>query len=178
MNLYLRLLCTWLRARLKPSIRFGDTIEMRLRVWPNDIDVMGHMNNGRYLTVLDLALVEYFTRAGFLKVLLRRGWRPMLGGSMISFRRGLKPLSCYTLRFAVSCWDDRWNYLRFEFVGDGRTMASGHAKGAIVGAKGIVSTAETHATLGVDETSPVFPASIAAWLEADQIVRTADALCD
>jgi acyl-CoA thioesterase FadM len=58
---------------------------MRLRVWPNDIDVIGHMNNGRYMTIIDLALIEYLTRAGVLKALMRKGWRPMLGGSMISF---------------------------------------------------------------------------------------------
>ena len=104
MNLYLRLLWIWLHARLKPPIRVGATIEMRLRVWPNDIDVIGHMNNGRYMTIIDLALIEYFTRTGFLKVIVRKGWRPMLGGSMISFRRGLKPFRRYTLRFAVSCW--------------------------------------------------------------------------
>lgn len=49
MNLYLRLLWTWLRARSKPAIAMGDTIELQLRVWPNDLDVNGHMNNGRYM---------------------------------------------------------------------------------------------------------------------------------
>lgn len=39
------------------------------------------------MTITDLALIEYFTRAGFIKVALRKGWRPMLGGSIISYRR-------------------------------------------------------------------------------------------
>jgi acyl-CoA thioesterase FadM len=170
-NLYLRLLWTWLHARLKPPIRLGDTIEMWLRVWPNDIDIIGHMNNGRYMTIIDLALLEYFTRTGFLKVCVRKGWRPMLGGSMISFRRGLKPFHRYTLRFTVLCWDECWNYVRFEFVRDGRAMAMGYAKGAVVGAMGIVKTAESYAALGIEERSPAIPASIAAWIEADRIIR-------
>ncbi len=171
MNLYIRLFWIWLHAWFKPPIRVGDTIEMRLRVWPNDIDVNGHMNNGRYMTVIDLALIEYITRSGALKVLLRNGWRPMLGGSMISFRHGLKPFRHYTLRFALLCWDERWNYMRFEFVRDGKSMAVGHAKGAFVGAGGIVNTAETHAAFGIDENSPAIPVSIAAWIEADRIIR-------
>lgn len=73
MNLYLRLLWTWLRALGKAPIRIGDTIELQLRVWPNDLDINGHMNNGRYMTIIDLALIEYFTRAGFLKLALRKG---------------------------------------------------------------------------------------------------------
>jgi acyl-CoA thioesterase FadM len=170
-NLYLRLFWIWLCARHKPPIRLGDTIEMRLRVWPNDIDIIGHMNNGRYMTIIDLALVEYFTRCGILKVLVRKRWRPMLGGSMISFRRGLKPFHRYTLRFTIMCWDERWNYVRFDFLRDGKAMAVGHAKGAFVGAAGIVDTAETHAAFGIDEASPAIPASIAAWIEADTMIR-------
>jgi acyl-CoA thioesterase FadM len=170
-NLYLRLLWIWLHARLKPPIRLGDTIEIRLRVLPNDIDVVGHMNNGRYMTIIDLALVEYFTRTRFLNAIVRKGWRPMLGGSVISFRRGLSLFSSYTLRFAVLCWDDRWNYMRFEFLRAGEAIAVGHGKGAIVGPEGIVNTSEVHTALGIEERSPAIPPSIAAWIEADRIIR-------
>ncbi len=134
MNLYFRLLLTWLRARFfSEPIALGNTIEMNLRVWPTDLDVNGHMNNGRYMTITDLAFVEYFTRAGLMGAALRRGWRPMLGGSLISYRRGLKPFRRYTLRFSIVCWDSRWSYLRFRFQHEGKTMALGHAKGALVG---------------------------------------------
>ena len=171
MNLYVRLLWTWLRACFKPAIRIGDTIELRLRVWPNDLDVNGHMNNGRYMTITDLALVEYFTRAGFLSVALREGWRPMLGGSMISYRRGLKPFAVYTLRFSLLCWDERWNYMQFEFIGAGGSMAIGHAKGAVVGRDGIVSSTRTRAAMGMDPSSPAMPPSITRWLEAERLLR-------
>ena len=171
MNLYLRLLWTWLRARSKPAIVVGDTIELQLRVWPNDLDVNGHMNNGRYMTITDLALVEYFTRTGFIPVALREGWRPMLGGSMISFRRGLKPFKVYTLRFSMQCWDERWNYFCFEFMHAGQTMASGITKGAVVGKRGILSSNETRGIMGMELVSPAFPATITAWVEADRLIR-------
>ncbi|MEC5162728.1 MULTISPECIES: thioesterase family protein [unclassified Janthinobacterium] len=171
MNLYFRLLWVWWRARFKPPILIGDTIEMTLRVWPNDLDLNGHMNNGRYMTIIDLALVEYLSRAGFLKLAWRHGWRPMLGGSLISFRRGLKPFRRYTLRFSMPCWDARWSYMRFEFLQGGQVMAQGHAKGAIVGSGGIVSSEQTYAALGQKAGSPPFPASVLAWIEADRLVR-------
>jgi acyl-CoA thioesterase FadM len=171
MNLYVRLLWTLFRARFKPRIALGDTIELQLRVWPNDLDVNGHMNNGRYMTITDLAIIEYFSRSGFLRVMLEKGWRPMLGGSMISFRRGLDSFKAYTLRFSMLCWDERWSYMRFEFVHAGQTMAVGHAKGAIVGRKGIVSSDERFSALGVSQTSPAFPASLQAWIEAERLIR-------
>ena len=171
MNLYLRLLWTWLRARTKPAIVLGDTIELQLRVWPSDLDVNGHMNNGRYMTITDLALVEYFTRAGFLPVALRKGWRPMLGGSMISFRKGLKPFTVYTLRFSMQCWDERWNYFCFEFEHAGQKMANGLTKGAVVGKHGIVSSIEARHAMGMGTVSPAFPATVSAWIEADCLIR-------
>ena len=75
MSLYFRLFWTWLRARFKSPIQMGETIELVMRVWPNDLDINGHMNNGRYLTIIDLMPVEYFVRTGFARVMLRQGWR-------------------------------------------------------------------------------------------------------
>jgi len=170
MNLYLRLLWTWLCALRKPPIRIGDTIDLQMRVWPNDLDINGHMNNGRYMTLTDLALVEYFTRAGFLSVALRKGWRPMLGGALITFRRGLKPFGRYTLRFSMLCWDERWSYMGFEFISRGRTMAAGHAKGMIVGCDGIVSGHDTFAALGMDPVSPPFPPAIRSWIGLERMI--------
>jgi acyl-CoA thioesterase FadM len=171
MSLYFRLFWTWVRACGKPTIQMGDKIELRMRVWPHDLDINGHMNNGRYLTITDLALVEYLTRAGFIKVALRKGWRPMLGGSIISYRRALKPFAFYTLGFSIVCWDERWNYMAFEFLQDGQTMAHGHSKGAIVGSRGIVSSTDARGAMGLDPASPKFPASICTWIEAERLLN-------
>lgn len=180
MNLYLRLLWTLLRAWRRPEIALGDTIEVPMRVWLNDLDVNGHMNNGRYMTLTDLAVIEYFVRAGFFGVMWRNGWRPMLGGATIAFRRGLRLGRAYRLRLTMCGWDSRWSYLQFEFVQAGNVVARGLAKGAIVGRQGIVPTAELHAALGLAEalqapaagaTVPVPPALapvLAAWAELDR----------
>jgi acyl-CoA thioesterase FadM len=170
MSLYFRLFWIWLRARFRSPIQMGDTIGLIMRVWPNDLDINGHMNNGRYMTITDLALIEYFTRAGFVKVALRKGWRPMLGGSIISYRRALKPFAVYTLRFSMICWNARWNYMAFEFLQDGRTMAHGHSKGAIVGSEGFVSSADARNAMGLNPASPEFPASISAWIETERLM--------
>jgi acyl-CoA thioesterase FadM len=170
MSLYFRLLWIWIRASRKPAIRMGDRIEISMRVLPHDLDINGHMNNGRYLTITDLALVEYLTRAGFLKLALRKGWRPMLGGSIISYRRALKPFASYSLHFTMACWDERWTYMTFEFRQGDRTMAHGHSKGAIVGSTGIVSSSDARGVMGLDATSPHFPASIRTWIEAERLL--------
>jgi acyl-CoA thioesterase FadM len=172
MSLYFRLFWIWFRATRKPAIRMGDKIALGMRVWPHDLDINGHMNNGRYLTITDLALVEYLTRAGFIRVALRKGWRPVLGGSIISYRRALKPFASYSLNYSMVCWDERWTYMTFEFLQDGQTMAHGHCKGAIIGSRGIVSSTDARGAMGLAASSPRFPASIRTWIEAERLLST------
>jgi acyl-CoA thioesterase FadM len=167
MNLYLRLLITLLRAWRAPRLTPGDSLERTLRVLPNDLDVNGHMNNGRYLTIIDLMLVEYFVRTGFAAAMLRRGWRPMSGGSFITYRRALKPLRAYTLRFRLDACDAHWNYMRFEFVCDGRVSAAGYVKGTAVGSNGLVPNAESYASIGSQPLQNVLPAAVRNWLAAE-----------
>ncbi len=170
MSLYFRLFWVWLRARSKSSIQMGETIELTMRVWPNDLDINGHMNNGRYMTITDLALIEYFARAGFIRYALRKRWRPILGGSIISYRRALKPFAVYNLRYSMICWDARWSYMAFEFLQDGRTMAHGFSKGAIIGSEGYVSGADARAAMGINPISPKFPSSISSWIETESLM--------
>jgi acyl-CoA thioesterase FadM len=173
MNLYLRLLLTLLRCWRLPRITTGDTLERRLRVLPNDLDINGHMNNGRYLTVIDLMLVEYFVRTGFARVMLNKGWRPMSGGAIISYRRGLKPFQTYQLRFRLDASDESWNYMRFEFVRDGRVHAAGYMKGAAVARGGLIPNAESYAAMNLAPLSKPLPSAVTHWLAAEQGVMAA-----
>jgi acyl-CoA thioesterase FadM len=168
MNLYLRLFWALLRSRNLPAIAPGDWIERRLRVWPNDLDLNAHMNNGRYLTIVDLMLVEYFVRTGFARGLLAAGWRPMSGGAFITYRRALKPWQVYRLRFTLAGADEAWNYMRFEFLReDGALCAAGYVKGAAVGRQGLVPNAESYARCGLAFTRQDLPAPVAHWLAAE-----------
>lgn len=168
MNLYLRLLWTLLRSLRLPPITLGDALERSLRVLPNDLDINGHMNNGRYMTLVDLMLVEYFVRSGFARVMLRQGWRPMAGGSFITYRKGLKPLQRYRLRFCQEGADTHWNYMRFEFLReDGTLCAAGYMKGAAVGHQGLVLNECSYATLGLPFEPMELPQAVRHWLAAE-----------
>lgn len=168
MNLYLRLIWTLLRSRRLPRLQAGQTLERTFRVLPNDLDVNGHMNNGRYLTLIDLMLVEYFVRVGFARVLLQRRWRPMAGGSFVTYRRGLKPFQPYTLRFRLDACDTHWNYMRFEFVDGTRLCAAGYMKGAAVAKSGLVSNAESYAAWGQPVFNTDLPLPVRHWLYAER----------
>jgi acyl-CoA thioesterase FadM len=175
MNLYVRLLWTALRCLFLPSISPDETLVIRRRVWLNDIDINLHMNNGRYLTVVDLSLIEFFARTGFLKAFVRQKWRPMAGGAIITFRKSLRPLQSYELKFRWLCSDGSWNYMAYEFVSGGRVHAAGLLKGGMVGSNGLVDSAEGLKALPEKwhsfantmlQATP--PEEVVAWQQAEQ----------
>ena len=168
MNLYFRLLLTLLKAWRAPRLVPGEPVELTLRVLPTDLDLNGHMNNGRYLTVVDLALATVFIRSGFGRLCFARRWRPMGGGSVVYFRRALTVFQRYTLRFSLVAWDEFWSYCRFEFVRDGQICATGFVKGAATGPQGLVRNADIHAALGYQLAPPSLPEDLQAWIAADR----------
>lgn len=168
MNLYLRLIWAILRAWRLSRITPGDTITRQLRVLPNDIDINGHMNNGRYHTIVDLMLIEYFVRSGYAQALVKAGWRPMAGGSFVSYRKGLEPFQRYNLSFTLEAADKIWNYMRYEFRRrDGTLCAVGYMKGAAVSRQGLVPNEVSYARAGRSFVAQPLPLCIAKWVEAE-----------
>jgi acyl-CoA thioesterase FadM len=168
MNLYLRLLWTLLRAWRMPHMNISQVLERQLRVLPNDLDINMHMNNGRYLTVIDLLLIEFFVRTGYAKVLLQQGWKPMSGGSIITYRRGLQPFQSYTVRYRFAACDEIWNYMHFEFIAGGKVCAAGYMKGAAVSKQGFVKNAQSYALLGIPLPTEALPEAVQLWQASER----------
>lgn len=168
MNLYLRLFWLLLTYRFKPKLAFGETLIQHRRTWPSDIDINGHMNNGRYLTIVDLATIEMFLRTGLLFKIFKNGWRPMSGGAIITYRRGLLPLSNYELHFTLDSRDERWNYFKFEFMQNQKTAALGLFKAALVGKSGWITNTKADAKFGLEAKVQTLSPAVVDWIKADQ----------
>jgi hypothetical protein len=118
--------------------------------------------------------MEYFVRIGFAGVLINKKWRPMSGGSFISYRRGLKPFETYRLRYRIEACDTYWNFMHFEFWCGEKLCASGYMKGAAVGKTGLVSNSESYAALGISLLSDPIPEAVTHWLAAETAVMKSD----
>jgi len=171
MNLYFRLLWTIIRSFFKPRIEFADKISLTLHILPNDLDINRHLNNGRYLTLLDLASIEFFIRSGVLKRAIRKGVRPMIGGLIVTFRKGLSLFERCTITMQIDAWDERWNYFRFEFRNsDGHLSAAGYIKGAFVSKKGLIPNKVADEIFGHKRDDCILPPAVANWIESENAI--------
>lgn len=168
MNLYIRLFFAICRGLLKRRIELGETILRTYRVLPNDIDINGHMNNGRYTTVVDLLLMEALLRSKLLLPALKRGWIPAMGGNIVSYRKQLRLFEKYSVSFKMCSWNEKWTFFEYEFRNaKGQIVTRGYAKGAFVGKSGLVPIAVIEEKLNVLRPEYTSPAAIAKWMEAD-----------
>lgn len=136
MDLYLRLFITMLSARFKSPVSIMEPLESTFRVWPNDLDVFMHMNNGRYFTIADLARMELLVRAGLWKKMKPLGYYPVMAGETAQFRGSLMPLQKYRIVTRVMGWDERFIYLEQAFKAGDTVCALLIVKSRILGKAG------------------------------------------
>ena len=155
-------LTLWFRPPLEP---LGTSI-LAFRVWPNDLDVNVHMNNGRFLSVMDLGRFDLSFRTRLGRAMLRNRWTPLVGGISIRYRRSLDPFERYDLYTRLLGWDAKWVYLEQHFLKRGGELAAeGVVRALFRGKSGNVPMAEVLSQMGYKGPQPELPEAIRRWAE-------------
>jgi YbgC/YbaW family acyl-CoA thioester hydrolase len=154
MNLIFRLLLVIWRANRARKLKPLETSEAQFRVMPNDLDIFMHMNNGRYLTIMDLGRTDLLVRSGFFAEARKRGWYPVVGTATIDYKKSLELFERYTLSTRLISWDDRWFYIEQQFIKGDRVAASAKVKAMMRSKNGIVTPREALAAINYYEPSP------------------------
>jgi len=162
-HLIFRTFLVWLR-RNGPRLDPHDVGRMAFRVLPTDLDVLGHMNNGVYLSIMDLGRMDLLQRSGVWSRLLRAGFFPVMADETISFRRSLLPWQRFTLETRIVGYDAKAVYVEQRAVVEGQIYARATTRGRFVKRTGgTVSTAEVAEVTGIDITGHPLPEWMARW---------------
>ncbi|MBI5449781.1 MAG: thioesterase family protein [Gammaproteobacteria bacterium] len=163
MILVFRYVTTWWRARRQPPLGPLDESVLPLIVLPNDLDINLHLNNGRYLSLMDLGRVDLMTRCGLTTHIIQQRWMPLVGAATMRYTRSLALFQRYTLHTRIVGWDDKWFFVEQRFMRDGQLIASGRVRGLLRGRNGNIKTRTILEALGHDPVSPPLPENIDAW---------------
>lgn len=146
---------------------------MELTIWPQDIDVYGHLNNGRYLTLMDLGRWMYSVRTGTLRTMISRKWLPLIGAAAIEFRRELKAFQRCELITRVLGWDTKWVYIEHRIERAGEVHARAIVRAVFKQGRQTIAFDELLAAIGRQESSPRSTEDLAREIAEVIVPRTA-----
>ncbi|MEM7680059.1 MAG: thioesterase family protein [Pseudomonadota bacterium] len=180
MNLYFRLLLVIIKSLFGAKLDVLGTSVLSFRVLPNDLDTNVHMNNGRYLTIMDLGRLNMIIRNGLAKEFVKYKYAPVLSAVQARYRIPLMPFQRYELHSRIVCWDKKWAYMEQRFIiVDGPKAGAVAAIGLLKGSffdpktKSVIPTDEIIARLpeAQQKNSPEFPDYVLKSIEAEEALR-------
>ncbi len=162
MNVIWRTLLVFWRSRRRHR-RDGDVDvrsvgRIRLTTLPTDLDLMRHMNNGRYLSLFDLGRFDMLVRTGIWDVMSRNGWYPVIANQTITYRKSLHPWQRFDVETRVVAADERAVYIEHRAVVDGEIYAEAAVRGRFLRRSGgVLRMAEMFEAIGQDPASVPAP---------------------
>lgn len=168
MNVIWRTLLVFLRARW--SLRRGPALDpaavstIRVRTLPTDLDILRHMNNGRYLSLFDLGRWDQLIRTGLFDAMKERGWYAVVSSETITFRRSLQLWQQFELHTRILGHDDKALFLEHRAVVDGEVYARAILRARILRRTGgSVSHEELFAAVGRPDGLPEIEPWVHEW---------------
>src|SRR5690349_11200710 len=125
MNKLFRLLFITLFSKFRSKIGKMDRCITPFWVMPTDLDVLRHMNNGIYLSLQDLARVDYMIRSESMPIVEQNGWYPVVTAETIQFKKSLQLFDEFTIETQVLGWTEKHFILEHVFKKHGQTVAFG-----------------------------------------------------
>ena len=137
-------------------------------VWPTDIDIFLHMNNGIYLTLLDLARFDLMKRSGTWQSLKKQKVHPVVVQETITFRKSLTPWLRFNIETKILGWDEMAFYVGQRFVVKGEIYAEAVVKVRfLISPKGTPTAKETIERMGGwPAPEPKLPDWVIEWNKA------------
>jgi acyl-CoA thioesterase FadM len=167
MNLWFRVIAVLIGALVRARRGVLSTSVLGFWVLPTDLDLNVHMTNARYLSFMDLGRTDLIIRTGLARVMWRHKLQAVIGGSMVRFRRPLRPFQRFSVHTRLLAWDERWLYIEQTLTSNGVVACSAQIKGAFVQKGKIMAPAALFALLGESPDTPHLPEWVGQWKEAE-----------
>ena len=140
---YFRLARVLIKKKFERKLDFysreSDTIS--LMVLPQDIDPFLELNNGRYVTLLDLGRYGYGTRVNINGFLKKNQWSLTITGTYNEYRHRLRLFQRFELKTTIIGYDANWFYFFQKIERNEKTHMASVVKYAFTSKNGIVKPA-------------------------------------
>ena len=172
MNLWLRLVWALYSYRSRGPLKIWDLGVRPFRIWPSDLDIFNHLNNGKYGSLMDLSRFDLLLRSGSWIKLRKKHWYPVVVAETITFRKSLALWQAFTMESRIEGWDDEAFYVRQRFVIEGEIYAEAWARVRFLqNPRGIVTPAMFFETFGKPTDSRQAPEWVLNWAKTTALPK-------
>jgi len=162
--MFFRTFLVMLFGKRRPPVGIHEVSRLRLRVLPTDLDFLGHMNNGVYLSIADLGRMDLLVRSGVWASFQKLGYYPVVASETITFRKSLQPWQRFDLDSRVVGYDAKAVYIEQRFVVNEEVFATMFIRGRFLKKSGgVVTIPELSQAIGVDVAGFPPPAWLDTW---------------
>ncbi len=152
MNLLLRFSYQVVCSMIAKPIGINEQDSVDMRVWPNDLDINIHLNNGRFLSLMDLGRTRLSIRTGLFKLAKKLGWGyGVVGGVTIIYLKSIAPFQKFQLKTKLAGHYNGWFYIEQRFEAKGKLIAAALVKVTFLKNRKRISAEEIIKAMNVDE---------------------------
>jgi acyl-CoA thioesterase FadM len=166
---YLRLYKNLIQAKFGSSLNIEEESVLNMRVFLGDIDIYPELNNGRYMTLMDIGRLDLANRTGLLRIVHKQKWGFAVAGASIRYRHRLKAFKRFKLHTRIVAIDDRWFYFHQTTIRKGKLHSSALIRAGITSKQGLVPVKRVLEALGNRDWNPGMPKWVKAWAEAEEL---------
>ncbi len=123
MNLLFRLMWILMVSRFRTKVSAFGPCLTPFRCLPSDLDVLLHMTNGKYFSLMDLARVDLMARAALLAKLAAAAIYPVVVAETMKFQKSIGLFRKFEIESVVLGWDEQAFFVRQRFVNENQVFA-------------------------------------------------------
>ena len=136
MHMIWRTLWVFLVKRFSKRADINEVTEYTMRVLPTDLDLLFHVNNGIYFSLMDFGRWDMVFRNGVYDACVKRGWYSVVAAETIKFKKSLKLWDKFTLQTQLVSHDEKNVFIQQKFICRGELMATGLVRIRVLRKKG------------------------------------------
>lgn len=128
---FIRIFAEIRRARKQKPIGLFDQQRVTVRIYPWDLDIFRELNNGRALTLYDIARISLSVRSGLDKILRQNKWGITVAGSFVRYRKRVTLWQKIEITAQCIGIDDRFYYMLQNMYRNGEPVGQALYRAAV-----------------------------------------------
>ena len=159
----LRLIRVVIKSQFQEKLSFDTefTDSVNLIVLPQDIDPFMELNNGRYVTLLDLGRFSLGSKVNMASFLKKNNWSLTIVGTYNEYRYRLRLFQRFILKTKIIGYDEKWFYFFQKAERKGKSHMASVVKFAYTSKEGLVLPKEVITAMGMKYD----PTGLPSWIK-------------